>query len=108
MTIMLCNAIIDKGGSTEFPVPAYGSVRLWIEGDPPIPTDWWILIGDYESTVSLTLKTIVSKDVLTLDSKIKAILDRAKVTLEDFGLDKKKVFHMDIHVPRELIDGYAK
>lgn len=98
-------AVLNDEGVPQFPAGAYGRIRLWIESEPPEPTDFWILIGDYDVTDTAKFKTVKSKDSKKVDDKVNAIFKRAKVGWKNY--DKNNSVHMDIHVPKELIDGYA-
>jgi len=89
----------------DYPANTVGTIRLWIEGNPPTPTDLHIFIGDY---IVSSKEAVMSKDFFVLDDRIKKILDYSKVKLSDYGQDKRRSFHMDIKAPKELIDGYTK
>lgn len=102
---MIWKAVLNDEGAPQFPKGAYGHIRLWIEGEKPIPTDTWILIGNFDSDTKKSLKSIVSKDTDSVDLRMNKIFKRAKVELKQYG--GNRTFHMDIHVPRELIDGYS-
>jgi len=98
----------DKEGRWDFPEGSYGHIRLWVEGDPPTPTDYWLLIGDYETTGTAKakqFKSVNKSDEEKLDTKMNKIFKQAKAELKHYG--KGKSFHMDVQVPKELIDGYA-
>lgn len=102
---MIWKAVLNDEGVPQFPEGAYGHVRLWIEGEKPIPTDYWILIGDFDSNTKKLMKSIASRDTDILDSRINKIFKQAKVELKSYG--KNRTFHMDIHVSEDLINGYS-
>ena len=100
--IVVSGADIDSLG-----VPIYGLVRLWTDDEPAVPSDKYIVFGDFTGQESKLLG-IVSTDEIVFDVKIKDIMDRSKVNLNDYGSLKKKSFHMDIKVPKAVIDGYTR
>ncbi len=99
------NNLILEPKFLEDSIPVYGKIRLWIDTKPPKPTDTWIIVGDFTITDIASLKEVKTIDATAFDEKIKAILDRAGVNLKDY--DGRKSFHMDIKVPKRMIDGYA-
>lgn len=86
----------------------YGQIRMWIEGDPPTPTDIWIVVGDFQLSDDAILQDIKTKDRSMFNSKIQAILNRAKITLNEYGIATRRSFHMDIQVPLQVINAYTR
>lgn len=107
MAVAICNPELDLDGSPIFPVDGvYGAVRLWAEGDPPAPTNIWILIGQFNQN-SPGLQRIKSEHTVLLQQKQDEIFAHAKVALSDYGINKRRTFQMDIKVPQAVIDGYS-
>jgi hypothetical protein len=104
----LTKAIIKSRDSKKLEIPdeltgkIYGQVRLWAEGKP---TNIWIAIGDYAIAVCSELQAIKEKDIPELENRVQQCLDRAGVKLAYYG--KHRSFHVDIHVPKEVVDGYT-
>jgi len=93
------------------PIPEiswYGQIRLWVEGDPPTPTDYYVVIGDFKVNQSERLIKINPGDLSHIDIKLNDLMDRVNVQLDDYGIDLKKSFCCDIKIPQELIDGYTE
>jgi hypothetical protein len=103
-------AIIKSGEADNLDAPeglaVYGQIRLWIEGDPPKPTPYWLIIGDFALNDSPRLLRPKLVDANTVTAKRDAIFAKSKVQLSDYSIAKRRSFHMDIHVTQAFIDGY--
>lgn len=84
-------------------INAYISIRLWIEGDPPIPTEWWVIVGDFALADSARLQSVKLQDVQTIEVERDKILANIRRTISDYGPIKKRSLRMDVKVPARLI-----
>jgi len=89
------------------PEDTFGKIRLWEEGNPPTPTDLYILLGDYKNSVTNKAKKVKGDDESEVNTKIGKILKTAGVKISDYGKNKRRAFAMDIIVPKSVIDGYS-
>ena len=106
MRYIVKRASIDPDdGSHYFDVSdIVGRIQLFEEGDTVIPTDIYILVGNFSVTGHQRMK---SKDKNMFNGKIDFILKRSKAKLSHYGKDRKRKFYMGIKVPKEVIDGYT-
>ena len=96
--------VINAEGVLTFPVsPVHVQIRLWSAGPPRIPTDWYIVWGDFARR---PLRERVSGNHRnTFDSARDTVMANIKRVIDDFGVkaDGLHQLHMDITVPLTVI-----
>lgn len=123
MNKYLWKAILNDERAPVFPARAYIRIRLWVEGDKPEATDFWILIGEFDPGEP-GLIGIQDADLEKLDFYIRKTFALYHADIESYGrktvqkvmpgskgkrvsVDQVRTVHVDMHIPKELIDGYA-
>ncbi len=81
-----------------------GKIRLWEEGTPPVPTDKYILIGDFPPNTGEKIK---GNHVVLLTKKRDDVFTASKVSLIDYSVANRRSFNMDIRIPQSILDQYT-
>lgn len=83
----------------------FGKIRLWEVGNPPVPTDYYILIGDFSPMVG---KNIKLSDRTLMNTEMEKIFTKIKGSITNYSVAKRRAFNMDIKIPKVIIDSYKE
>ena len=79
-----------------------GIIRLVVDSDPPVPTDLYILLGEFPSDSGELRK---AQDITLFDKKLVDDMKRVRMKLSDYNLNRK--FYTALRVPQIVIDKYT-
>lgn len=78
----------------------WGKIRLW-EKESGKPSDVWVILGEHAPAASVKLGTLQVADRTAVDAELAKYVE-----LDRYGISKHRRFHVDIKVPKALIDKY--
>ncbi|MGE0289376.1 MAG: hypothetical protein AB7I42_24260 [Bradyrhizobium sp.] len=95
------DALAERGG-------LIGAARLWVAGNPPTPTDRWVVWTERtiaELSDLPRVRQIRTRQRTRITQEADVHLTRGgRQGLAEYGSAARRVFHMDIVLPQTVVD----